>query len=261
MIFFIGFPKTASTYLHEVFKLQNSLDVAISKDHNFFSINKNAFSEQKYNSLFKNNKKLKIDFDHSLIYDIKGIKKIISIYPDAKFILVTRHTKELAISNFLYQVSQGKYSNNQNQLIKFLNEQKDEFIQYPHIKSIMDIIDSKNFLLLSFQDLQENVEEFFKEISKFIDVQDIKYKNIKKINEKRASRYPKFIAFFLREINLVIRKISPKIHYYLKRNKLINKILFKKTNVKFKLEFPANIKNDIEKDISNINNLLLDKSK
>ena len=264
MIYHIGFPKTGTTFIHQVIKKNEKFDCPISKDHSTFTYNKDRFNKAKYLKLFKNNNQIKFDFDHSLIYDFEGLRLLKDNFIDVKVILVLRNNEDLLISNFLFQISQGKYSLNKNSFKLFLVNEKDEIFVYEHIRKLFEIFNNKNILVLNFEDLNKNPNKFFKDLAIFTKIENISIPSLKKVNKARKPRFGSDISLVFRRASLILRNISPFLHTILKNNKYIKIFFFTEIDNKDKNLVRSWLNSDLrhllKNDASKIN-LLLSKNK
>ena len=226
--FHIGFPKTASTYLHQVFLKTRYVDTLYSKDLDFFTRKKSSIQKEAYESQFKNkNINKKIDFDHSLIMDIDGLKLLNNLFPYSKILVTVRNPFEYIKSNFLYQISQGRYVFTKQDFDIFFDQMKHELLQSERLKELFSVIDRKRILILDYELLVNDKTKFLNKIEIFMDLKDKTLKDIGKINTAREGRYPKLIMFYLRKINTFLRHYLPMIHTRVKNNSFIKSIVFK----------------------------------
>lgn len=250
--FHIGFPKTASTYLHQVFVKTKYVDSLYSKDLDFFTRKKSFLKKEAYESEFKN-KDLdkKIDFDHSLIMDIDGIKLLNTFFPDSKVLVTIRNPIEYTKSNFLYQVSQGRYAFTKHDFDLFFDQMKHEILQSDRLKELFSIIDQKRILILDYELLVTDKKRFLNQIEIFMGLKDETLQDIGTINPARKGRYPKLIMFYLRKINTFFRHYFPMIHTRVKNNFFIKSIIFKevrKEKYNFDKIFDEHTTNILEND-------------
>ena len=231
--FHIGFPKTASTFVHQVIKNSEFIDCLESKDLNTFSWNKNNFNKKKYlESYTKTNLPVKVEVDHSLIEDFEGLKLLKKNFPHSKLIVVTRKPSDYIQSNFLYQISQGKYLFTASEFSNFFKNENHELFQSKRLEKLFSLFDRKQILLLQYEELKNEKNFFFNKLENFFEIKRNSLKDIGIINPARTGRYPKNFMLFLRKINLILRKYVPSIHTALKNNNLIQTIIFRKIQKK-----------------------------
>lgn len=227
LYFFIGYPKTASTFLFNKLKKDERIQTSSSKDTHLFSNNfKKSYLDNLKNNLNKN--KPNAEFDHDLVFYMDNIIHINTHIPGTKFVLAVRDYESHIISNFLYQVSQGKFNFNKEDFKKFTIDEKENFQNIDHIKFLNENLRSEDLLIIKYELLQKNPQEFLDKIYKFMGLEDVNYEhNNIIVNQARLPKYNKIIYVFLRKIGNQIKKISPKTHNSIKNNKFISSILFK----------------------------------
>ncbi len=231
--FHIGFPKTASTFVHQVIKNSEFIDCLESKDLNTFSWNKVNFNKKKYlKSYKKNNLPIKVEVDHSLIEDFEGLKLLKDNFPHSKLIVVTRNPFDYIKSNFLYQISQGKYLFSTSEFSKFFKNENHELFQSERLEELFALFDRSQILLLEYEELKNEKKLFFNKLENFFEIKKDSFEDIGIVNPARIGRYPKNVMFFLRKINLIFRKYTPRIHTILKNNHLIQRMIFKQIQKK-----------------------------
>lgn len=227
LYFFIGYPKTASSFLFKKLKLDERIQTSSSKDTHFFSKNfKESYIDKLKNHVNKN--KVNVEFDHDLIFYKNNILLLNMHMPGTKFILVVRNYKTHIISNFLYQVSQGKFELNKKEFKRFTIDERENFQNIDHIKFLKENLRSEDLLIMRYELLVTEPQEFTSQIYNFLGLKDNNLefnKNI--VNTARLPKYSKSVYVLSRKIGDWIKRISPKTHYSLKNNRFITSILFK----------------------------------
>tara|TARA_Y100000992_G_scaffold168208_1_gene113004 strand:+ start:252 stop:1061 length:810 start_codon:yes stop_codon:yes gene_type:complete len=255
--FHIGFPKTASTYLHQVLKKSESVDTLFSKDLDFFSFNKANLNIKNYESQFKNeDTSIKVDFDHSLIMDIEGLNLLNKNFPKSKILVTIRNPIDFVKSNFLYQISQGKYSFTKKCFDNFIKNDRHKIIQSERLKDVLSIFDRKRVLILEYENLVSNKVEFLNKIECFLGIKKNTLEDIGQVNVARVGRFPNVIMLSLRGINTFLRRNLPIFHTKIKNSQTIKSLIFidvKKEKYSFNNIIDADTKDLLENDLIELN--------
>lgn len=224
ILFVIGPQRTGTSWIYDQFKNQQQgifLDRIIKENEFFF---KPKYATQKFREKFlkrlsgKGEKILYIDVCSLYFGHIESIKRIIAVFPEAKFIYCYR-AEEARRKSFEQHKEFNKYGSvfiGYN-ISEELYAKQAKFVEFE--KSLIDIVDQDKLLRLNFNDLKEKSGEFwFSEITNFMDI-ELKYieKGIVNASRKDKSKFQRKMYFFVRmaqklKITVLIKKIMLKLN-------------------------------------------------
>lgn len=132
-------------------------------------------------------------------------ERVFNYNPESKFIVILRDPVERAYSSYHYAL-QNSWEKSKNSFIKTLELEPERMkgtftekhdlayfnnsMYYKHLRNWTRFFPKENFLLLKFDELQDDPENFIKKILKFLDVEDrISIFNGKKYNKTGKARF------------------------------------------------------------------------
>lgn len=148
--FFIGPPRTATTWLHQLLLESHLFSISPHKQLNWFKRNRELDVASMHSAVFRGSDILKpgVDFGPDYFANPESIRKILQYNPDAKFIIIFRDPLERALSHY--------YTNNISNLRVF-NEQffqnelyYDNSDYAKHLSHLIAVAGSENILLISY---------------------------------------------------------------------------------------------------------------
>jgi len=202
----VGFPRSGTTWLHEVMKAHPDIYVpTLRKELNFFKGQANLDWDW-YRSFFDNvdSEQYKSVGEISTAY-IRNLDRIIQIkenYPNIKIIICLRNPVDRMYSNYKFEKRRGnKISSFENYFQDSLKN-KDWTVDYSkRMKSIREVFDSKNIITLILEDDIIKPHNGYKILSDHLNLDRNKFPlNVGVVN---ASYEPRF-----RLINLAARKCA-----------------------------------------------------
>lgn len=285
-LFIVGAAKSGTTTLYSYLEKHSEVfmpEDELYKEPAFFSVKGEKMSTERYWDIFKNaTQKHKYIGDASTAYltDITSAKKIFDYNKNSKIIIILRNPVHRAYSLYNWMVQDGyEYSKDFQSAIekeKFRkNKEIPNFFEpeyywnymyyssglyYKQVERYFKLFKQENILVLIFEDMVKDIENTYKEVSKFL---DIEFENIsaKQENESRKVYCP-LCSFIGRKFNNYFNRVQNKfinvnkkekrdwLIYKLQKNEKPNKLDKTTANSLLKLYI-----NDIEKleEFLNIN--------
>lgn len=261
---FIGPSKSGSTWIFEVLKSHPGVFVPTAKDIYFFDKYYDR-GFQWYEKFFQTAKpyQKKGEICHDYLMSAEAIDRIATHYPAVKLICCLRDPYERAWSSFNYFQRNGLALGKFSEEIKKHPEIVEEGLYFKHISNVFSKFEKHQLLILFFEDLKRNSEDFARQIFNFIDV-DIDFKSplIGRIINKGGQSRSKYIARITKLSAMCFRKMGfPGTVGYFKRNKLLLRLLYKEhsqsnTKRNFLNEFPKELIEIYNNEINNLDELL-----
>ena len=189
---FIGAEKAGSTTIYNVLKEHKEI-FAIQKETEFFSFyNKNLPRDyyinnlNQYLQLFQNSHKYKIKLDVSTTYlsSPDALINIKKFCPNAKIIICLRNPVDRAYSRYWMSAKEDfeKVNYTPEKFIKYFNEHHTDIpwsdvrnrgLYFENVKKYIKTFGKKNILILLYDDLKKNKQEFFSKIFNFLSLENI----------------------------------------------------------------------------------------
>ena len=185
----IGAQKTGTKWLY--YNLNSHPDIFVANgaglECNYFNTNNNIIGNlNRYSRLFNDIKNKKIKGDISPGYSIIDKKKIALIrqlIPDVKIIITLRNPKERAISAARMEIKGLTYAGKQRKILLTEESSKEDIINYccssegfkygnypAQLENWLSIIPSNQIIILSYELLVNNPQEYLAKIFNFLDV-------------------------------------------------------------------------------------------
>lgn len=222
--FYIGPPKTASTWLHKVLSKHEQVSCSKTNTTNFFMFKEYIQTEKEYENQFTE-KMVNIDFSHSY-FNREAIVKILQYNPDAKFIIIVRDPIKRTWSHYWHKKKKLIINYNQQDLLTnyyaFL-----EFVQTSFygdfFESTRDIISPHQLLIIKQTACKDDPQQVIDTICTFLNIN--KY-NIPEINNKYNIAGPKK-NIFVKGIYVLSKPLQkyPTLYYKVRHNKISKKVL------------------------------------
>ncbi|MFQ5707307.1 MAG: sulfotransferase [bacterium] len=258
---FIGPSKTGSTWIFELLRSHPAIYIPVAKDIYFFD---KYFDKgvKWYEKQFKGgaNRQIAGELSHDYFSSKIAIDRIRMLYPSIKLICCLRNPFDRAVSSYKYFQRNGLALGDFAVEIRNHPEIFEEGLYYKHLSYILSNFDYKNVLVLYFDDLKSNSDEFARRIFNFIEV-DGAFKSPvigKQVNESGSAR-SLFVAKIIKKIAVLVRNCGyPCVVGYLKRNNIILRILYSKGGKKIvnNFSFPTYVVNAYNEEITQLEHLL-----
>lgn len=203
-LFLLGFPKSGTTTLYDIFLNHDQIHFSKYKEPYFFDINFNKGLDW-YNSLFdfSTNKKYYADFTSSYIQETKYIERIHEYNSDIKIIILLRDP-----INALQSAYYWKYKNRTESIenISEAIQKKTHYIEsvkhIEHIKKLLYFFNKEVIHFMIFEEFIRNQQHEIDRICDFLDIHRIdlpnqihKNKNIYITNKNLFKIYGKLTKF------------------------------------------------------------------
>ncbi|MBL4589767.1 MAG: sulfotransferase [Alphaproteobacteria bacterium] len=172
--FYLGPPKTASTWVFECLKEHPQICATDHSENNFFDVNFHK-GEDWYENLFPPLKdgRLKIDCTPTYINSIQALERILTHNPDAKFAFGVRSPIERAFSGYWHVRRLGhinyKFEEILDTYVWFRTWVEPGFIS-SHVAWLMQHIPAENLLPIYFDDLKDDPATLMKNLYGFLDI-------------------------------------------------------------------------------------------
>ena len=278
--YFVGMPRTSSTYLYHILKKHPQVFLSKVKESHFFSNDINHYftrDRKKFLNLYEDNKRdNKLVGDFSVWYYISdvAVKNILNEKPNAKFILFLRspysfyrsmHGKHcetgMEDENDPFLAFYNNINNKKRKYGRLITDKK--LLDYKNIISLYDkiinlkkLIKEENLYITTFEEFTSNPKDEVNKVCNFLNIP--KFSNLDITNKINSFYLPKSII-----LNYLI--------LYLRGSKYFNKyikLIYKKdfdyfsANNKFKYEITEILKNfnkrKFVKNDSKLKNLIED---
>ncbi len=247
-LIYVGAEKSGSTSIHRVLSNHNEI-FSIRKETEFFSFYNKQIKRDyhincinKYSKLFSdsNNYKYRMDVSTTYLHHPNAIKNIKRFVKDVKILICLRNPIDRAYSRYWMSAKNNfeltkyspkkfmEYFRNHQTDISWSNV-RDRGFYSKRIKQIYKNFDKKNILVLFYEDLKNNEDNFFKQIYKFL---KIKNPGLQKNKKFADSLYSENILLH-RLFNLSLKKGLPD-------NKITRlfKIIYKTLRQRFLKQYP-----------------------
>lgn len=231
IFFVVGAQRCGTTSLHHYLTKHPQICMGSKKEIHYYSVDGNyAKGKDWYLSKFKNCTEAQITGDSSPLYMYLDSvpARIVKDYKNAKLIFILRNPIERAWSHYSLQLKKGieflsfeEAIRKENSRIEQNFYKKRKFSYLDRGKYILQIkrylahFSKEQMLFIFSKDLKNNPNKVMNTIFKFLEIEQVDYQNITKIelNKNETPRY-KFISFiiersFLKKIKY-IRQINQK---------------------------------------------------
>lgn len=172
--FYLGPPKTASTWTFECLKEHPQICATDHSESNYFDT-KFHLGEEWYAGLYPEQKdgQLKIDCTPSYVNSIQAMERILTHNPDAKFAFGVRNPVERAFSGYWHVRRLGhinyKFEEILDTYVWFRTWVEPGFLS-AHIAWLTNLVGSERVLPIYFDDLKPDPKPVVEELYKFLDI-------------------------------------------------------------------------------------------
>lgn len=154
-LFFLGPPRTASTWTYNIFKLIDNVSVPYIKQLHFFDNNFDKGVDW-YLSHFNLECPTLVDFTPDYFTNAIALKNINATFPGSKYILVYRDPLERAFSHFKLRFNSGFISTDFHSLFKSDPYLFNNSLYGLHLKNLLGMIHPDNIVIINFTSLISN---------------------------------------------------------------------------------------------------------
>lgn len=228
--FFIGLPKSGSTWLYKNLIEQKNIYIPKCKEVNYFNHNYHH-SVDWYHSFFKDqcNEKIVMEICHDYIFDGNAAKRIYDYNGKAKIIVFLREPLDWIVSGYLYSKRNGMYNGS---VVEFYNDKVEKWkIEYHKlIIPYQKLFGKENVKIYYFDDISSKPEKLIEDIYSYLDLNknEIIIKGIhEKVNSAASPRIP-LINKWITKSSKKIKKLGGyKLIAAIKFTPIVQKILYK----------------------------------
>ena len=258
--FFIGPGKTGSTWLYN--NLINHPDIKLAKNIKESNYYFRGDSIDDFKNLFYNygkSKKINMDISNTYIYNETIAHKIKKNHPNAKIIIGYREPFERLKSMYLFKKRNGEIPQGfslkkslENDAFNLILHSKYYDLSLPYLNEF----GVKNIFIFNFKKIQNEPDSLLKDLMKFLEISEyLEIDKLYKITNPASSYRIKILSQYSQKISNFLR--DKKLYFllnFIKTNRVIQNILFKKINVTEEIsviesfkEFENKISSDIKK--------------
>lgn len=210
-IFFIGPPKTGTTFLHSVLRHHPQIACSSPKELNFFLSATSGLSKilnyRHYKACFNTNEKTlaRAEFSIWYLYSVHACENIRKMYPNAKIVISSRDPVDFIVSlhsqllfsgtiktkspfkafmnsvNSYSDINISKLIDDPNYTLESRSNWKQEFLLLSQFHFFIDMwikaFDKGNVLLLDINEIYDSPSLVMSKIHDFLEVDDIFYPN------------------------------------------------------------------------------------
>lgn len=222
--FYVGPPKTASTWLHKVLSKHEQVSCSKTNATNYFMFKEYVQTDKEYERQFRE-RNVKLDFSHSY-FNKEAIRKILEYNPDAKFIIIVRDPTRRTWSHYWHKKKKLIINYNQQDLLTNYNAFL-EFVQTSFygefFESTKDIINPDKLLIIKQNVCKSDPQRVIDTICTFLNINKCK---IPEINNKYNIAGPKK-NIFVKGIYFLSKPLEkyPELYYKVRHNKISTKVL------------------------------------
>ncbi len=173
--FYLGPPKTASTWVFECLKEHPQICATEQSESNYFDVNFYK-GEAWYESLYppQTDGQLKIDCTPTYINSVQALERILTHNPDAKFAFGVRNPVERAFSGYWHVQRLGHITYTFEEILDtyvWFRAWVEPGLISAHIAWLMQHVEAHNIMPVYFDDLKDNPEQIVKDLYSFLDIE------------------------------------------------------------------------------------------
>lgn len=223
----IGAQRSGTTWIAECLREHPEICLSSPKEIHFFGTEK--YRKLGFNWYRKHfncrPNQIRGEFDPGYFMSEKAAEQIRENFPDIKLIVCLRNPTERAFSNYLSTKDLQPQKKSFEESIKQNPQALERGLYYKHLKKYFELFPEENILVLIYEEIKKNPEEFIKKIYNFLDVD----KNFKPSGLNRKSNTSKEyrLPFVKRWLGKLIKKVK-KSYYGVSVSNFFRKIGFKK---------------------------------
>lgn len=220
--FIVGAPKCGTTALAEYLNRLPSLFIPDIKEPHYFCTDWPVFrrirTERDYHLLYNHNSgKMKGDASVWYLYSTDAAENIKKYNPDAKIIIMLRRQADAAHSLHSQLLFSGReniesftdawYAQEErrkgkrvpsNSMVRKHLLYHDVYDYYSQVKKYFDVFGKEQCLVIKYEEFFANIEEEFKKVLDFLDVQETYNYGFERVNQNRRHRSPGLAHFLMR---------------------------------------------------------------
>lgn len=258
--FIVGQPKAGTRSLYEMLKQHPEVFMSPEKEPGFFNEEtrkKKSMTKERYLKLFEGIKKEKAigEASTNYIYSKTAPKEIKKFNPNAKIIIILR--EPVSFLRSLYQMNYFYLNEKAGSFEKAIKINKERYLPktkyYEFVKRFFDTFQKKNLKIIIYDDYKNDTLKIFKEICKFLRIDEDFIPEKKKGHPARILKGRK-LWIILDKLGIKERwvvKILPKKFW-----NFVKKFLYKEGSIEINPETERQLKKQIKPEIEKINNLL-----
>ena len=227
---FIGPSKSGSTWIYKLLKSHPDVYVPVAKDLYFFDkyYNKGVLWYEKHFDARMHEKAIG-ELSHDYFSSEIAIERIHSTYPEIKIICCLRNPYDRALSSYRFFKRNGLVNGDFLDAVQKYPMIIDEGRYYTHLSYVYSKFPEDQVLVLFFDDLEKDPQEFAKTIFSFLNVDPAFQSPFigKKVNVSSSPR-SHFFAKIAKHIAVALRNAGfPNLVGMLKMNRVILRFLYK----------------------------------
>jgi len=227
---YIGIARAGSTWLFEMLRQHPEVFVPPAKDVYFFD----RYFEKGltwYFSNFKHADEAKAigELSHDYYFSERALKRIHETLPEVRLILCLREPVGRLVSGFVYNRTTALRSGVSLADYARQEEIATQFEYYHHLKRYIDCFGRDRVLVVFFEDMVEEPEEFIRTVYRFLDVDDsfVPPNLHERINPARDAR-AESLALFAYRVALLLRRLGlANLVGRIKESRFLNRLLYK----------------------------------
>lgn len=229
--FLIGAPKTGTTAIAKFLSENESIDFSSYKEPNFFSqdiVGEDRFVKtlDDYKRLYQNNGKLRGEGSTTYIYSDNAVDQILSINPNAKFIVGVRESISHLQSQFNQMLKTGMETKTNFQEAWDLQGERARGNKIPpgcsipfnlqykriislgfYIERLLKKVDKNNVFIFRYEELNLDFQSVYEEILTFLEIEAKQQIIVERVNVAKAPKNQKLMEV-LQRLTLFRKKLG-----------------------------------------------------